>query len=206
MKKYIITATCDPYNARFHYHNQRVLKMNMTTPTKWVMDDDYERGYTLEEAMTILDGYANQLSDNVSYIDDEWLQQMVAEAKEYDDIDLDTSWYKGAGWYADENLVYQRGDMSLSYDSMTYCIEEMDDYFSQYNPDRITSAEAIDFVTNYHNNLLAEDPDEVDEEELEEAIKVLQGSTHFNAEALVSYNNSYLKELWGYLYDRKILA
>ena len=132
MKKYIITASCNPYNAKSHYNGQRVLKMDMTTPVKGVVDDFYGDGLSLEEAMDILDGYANQLSDDVSYIDDEWLAQMVAEAKEYDEVDLDTSWYKGAGWYANEYQVYQRGDMYLRDDVMDYAIEEMDDYKEAY--------------------------------------------------------------------------
>lgn len=132
MTKYIITAACNPYNARTHYNGQRVLKMDMTTPVKWVMEDGYGDGLSLEKAMDVLDGYANQLSDDVSYIDDEWLAQMVAEAKEYDGVDLDTSWYKGAGWYANEYQVYKRGDMYLRDDVMDYAIEEMDDYKNEY--------------------------------------------------------------------------
>lgn len=122
MKKYMITAQCDPYNSRWHYRNERVLADDMGTPTKWVMQDDL----SLEDAMDILDTYADQLSDDVSYINDEWLAQMVAEAKEYDEVDLDTSWYKGAGWYSNEYLVYQRGDESLRDDVMLYWIEEME--------------------------------------------------------------------------------
>lgn len=132
MKKYIITAACNPYHARTHYNGERVLKMNMTTPVKWVMEDAYGDGLTLEQAQDILDSYANQLSDDVSYIDDEWLKQMVAEAKEYDDVDLDTSWYKGEGWYANEHQVYKRGDMYLRDDVMDYAIEEMEDYKDAY--------------------------------------------------------------------------
>lgn len=129
MKKYIITGSCDPYNARFHFNgsNNQPLRYDMTTPVEWVVDDDYGRGYTLEEAYNILDGYANQMSDDVSYCDDEWIKQMVDEAKEYDDIDLDTSWYKGAGWYCGETLVYQHGDEYLRDDSMNYSIVAMDE-------------------------------------------------------------------------------
>lgn len=126
MKKYMITAACNPYNARTHYNGQRVLRYDMTTPINWVMEDSDGDGLTLEEAQDILDSYANQLSDDTSYIDDEWLAQMVAEAKEYDEVDLDTSWYKGAGWYCNEHLVYQRGEESLRDDVMLYWIEEME--------------------------------------------------------------------------------
>lgn len=135
MKKYIITASCNPFNARTHYNGQRVLRYDMTTPIKWVMEDAYGDGLTLEQAQDILDSYANQLSDDTSYIDDEWLAQMVAEAKEYDEVDLDTLWYKGAGWYCNEHLVYQRGDMYLRDDVMDYAIEEMDDYKEAYADD-----------------------------------------------------------------------
>lgn len=135
MTKYIITAVCNPYNARTHYNGQRVLRYDMTTPIKWVMEDAYGDGLTLEQAQDILDSYANQLSDDTSYIDDEWLAQMVAEAKEYDEVDLDTSWYMGEGWYMGEYQVYKRGDMYLRDDVMDYAIEEMDDYKEAYGDD-----------------------------------------------------------------------
>ena len=135
MKKYIITAACNPYNARTHYHGQRVLKMNMATPVKWVMDDFYGQGLSLEEAMDILDSWANQLNDDTSYMDDDYVQQLAAEILEDTGEVLDTTWYKGAGWYANNTLVYKRGDMNLEDDVMYYAIEEIDDYADEYAND-----------------------------------------------------------------------
>lgn len=132
MKKYIITAACNPYNARTHYNGERVLRYDMTTPIKWVIDDFYGEGLSLEEAMDILDSFAHQLGDDVRWMDDYNLAEDVRFFKEEENIDLDTSWYKGEGWYRDEYQVYKRGDMCLRDDVMDYAIEEMDDYKEEY--------------------------------------------------------------------------
>ena len=41
MKKYIIVAMCDPYNAIKHYHGEKVLKRDGATPIHWVFKDEY---------------------------------------------------------------------------------------------------------------------------------------------------------------------
>lgn len=115
MKKYQINAICDPYNAQRHYHGQRVVRYNCATPVEWVM----EEGITLEEAHDILDTYANDLGDDYTWNDDEWIKELQEEG-------IDTSWYKGEGIYTDGVLVYQHGDMSLTDDVMLYRIEEME--------------------------------------------------------------------------------
>ena len=129
MEKYIITGVCDPYNARFHFneYNNKALKYDGATPVKWVVDDNYGEGYSLEEAFDILDSYANQLADNTTYVDDEGIAEMISLAKQYDDVDLDTSWYVGAGWYEDTTLVYRHGDESLRDDVMLYWIENINE-------------------------------------------------------------------------------
>lgn len=127
-RKYIITASCDPYNARFHYNDQRVLAHNGPTPIKWVDDDNYGDGYSFEEAMDILDRYANNLNDNTSFIDDDYIAQLRNEVSEDYGEELDASWYKGEGWYEDQTLIYKRGDESLRDDTMTYCIEDIEDH------------------------------------------------------------------------------
>ena len=37
--------------------------------------------------------------EDLKYIDDEWVAELVEEARLYDNVELDTSWYTGAGWY-----------------------------------------------------------------------------------------------------------
>ena len=37
--------------------------------------------------------------EEYKYIDDDWVAELVREARLYDGVELDTSWYKGAGWY-----------------------------------------------------------------------------------------------------------
>lgn len=35
----------------------------------------------------------------LTYIDDVWVAELIAEAKIHDGIDIDASWYIGEGWY-----------------------------------------------------------------------------------------------------------
>jgi hypothetical protein len=37
--------------------------------------------------------------EDLKYIDDDWVAELVREALLYDGVEIDTSWYKGAGWY-----------------------------------------------------------------------------------------------------------
>jgi hypothetical protein len=39
--------------------------------------------------------------EDLKYIDDDWVAELVEEARLYDGIEVDISWYKGAGWYDD---------------------------------------------------------------------------------------------------------
>ena len=122
-KLYRIVASCDPYNARFHYRDQEVIRYDMATPIEWVHDDNYGYGYTLEEAFDILDGYACDLGDNVCYEDDASIEDLRAQFLEDTGEELDTSWFKGSGWYEDNCQVYAHGDMFLRDDTMTYSVE-----------------------------------------------------------------------------------
>lgn len=37
--------------------------------------------------------------EDLKYIDDDWVAELVEDALLYDGVDIDTSWYNGAGWY-----------------------------------------------------------------------------------------------------------
>lgn len=37
--------------------------------------------------------------EDLKYIDDDWVAELVEEALLYDGIEIDTSWYTGPGWY-----------------------------------------------------------------------------------------------------------
>lgn len=37
--------------------------------------------------------------EDLEYIDDDWVAELVEEARLYDGVEIDTLWYKGAGWY-----------------------------------------------------------------------------------------------------------
>lgn len=126
-KKYRIVGSCNPYHARFHYNGyNEVLRYDGMTPVEWVVDDDYGYGFTLEEAMNKLDSYADNINDDTLYIDNAWLREMIEEVVAEETSISDTSWYKGAGWYKNNVLVYQHGDMSLRDDVMLYSITEIE--------------------------------------------------------------------------------
>lgn len=39
--------------------------------------------------------------EDLKYIDDEWVAELVRDALLYDGVKIDTYWYKGEGWYDD---------------------------------------------------------------------------------------------------------
>ena len=127
--KKMIVASCNPYNARTHYNGERVLEYDMTTPVKWVINDDYGFGLTDEEAHKVMESYANAY-DNAEYFDEASLEEYVAMVKdnyEYENDapyegDVDTSWFKGAGYYENEYPIYLVGDDYYREDVMTYSI------------------------------------------------------------------------------------
>lgn len=125
MTRYWIIAKCDPHNARFHFNecNNKPIRYDGATCVEWVVDDNYEDGYTIEEAYDILDRYADQLNDDTCYYDDDLVEQMRVEYREYEGAELDISWYVGAGWYENQYQVYKHGDESLRDDVMLYSIE-----------------------------------------------------------------------------------
>lgn len=131
-KKMMVTAYCNPYHARFHHYQQRVLKYDGTTPVKWVMDDDYGCGISRDKALCILERYASE--DGFEYFDEQSLEAWVEdfkEAYEYENEepyegDVDTSWYEGRGYYDSESLtcMYLCGQDYYRHDTMSYSIEE----------------------------------------------------------------------------------
>jgi hypothetical protein len=123
--KKMVVAQCNPYNAKSHYNGQRVLDYDMTTPVKWVMDDDYGYGLSEEEALAKLEAYASE--DGYEYFDEESLAEYVKMVKEGFEVeDVDTSWYEGRGYYDMENMycAYSCGDHYYRHDTMFYSIED----------------------------------------------------------------------------------
>lgn len=126
--KKMVVAQCNPYNAKSHYNGQRVLDYDMTTPVKWVMDDDYGCGISLDRALALLERYASE--DGYDYYDEAQLAAWVQDFKEtyeYENDkpyegDVDTSWYKGRGYYDSGNnvCVYLCGDHYYRHDTMFY--------------------------------------------------------------------------------------
>lgn len=122
MKKFRIVASCDPYNARFHYHRQEVIRYNGLTPVEWVMVDNL----TEEEAIEELRTYAFQdfCRGDYSYEDDNSIEELKKVLEEEGCTDADFSWYKGAGFYTENIAVWLEGENSYRYDVMYYSIEE----------------------------------------------------------------------------------
>lgn len=133
MKTYRIIAICDPYNSRFHYNGQPVIKREGATPTHWVM----ESGLTSEEAHDKLWEYARMeinRHDSISWEDEEDIDYMVNQLSEDEEISIEEarksfSWFKGEGIYYTESRepMYLKGEQSYSYDTMTYMIEKEND-------------------------------------------------------------------------------
>lgn len=122
MKKFRVTAMCNPYNAKSHYHGEKIIRYDGITPVEWVMADDL----TKEEAINKLCSYAYEDFDRsgYSYEDDNSITDLRKQLEENDCEDIDLSWYKGPGYYTDGVAVWLEGDSSYSYDVMHYRIEE----------------------------------------------------------------------------------
>lgn len=128
-----IIATCDPHNARRHYHGEKVLEYEGITPVKWVV----EEYASLEEAKKALWNFALEdchNHDGMSHEFDENIKQDICDMAEDQDLDEEgtkelrecyASWYKGEGIYSNEfhEVVMMKGDVSYSFDTMGYCIE-----------------------------------------------------------------------------------
>ena len=131
--KKMIIASCNPYNARTHYNGERVLKYDMTTPVQWVINDGYGFGLTEEEAHKEMESYANAY-EGASYYDEtnlaEWVQEVKDIFADNDEEpledDLDTSWFKGAGYYENQYPIYLVGDDYYREDVMTYEIVDFE--------------------------------------------------------------------------------
>lgn len=124
MSMYMVTARCNPYDARFHYHGETVLEHDMTTPIKWVIDCGYGDGLSKHEALSLLEHFAADV-DYWSYYDDETIRDLITEMMEDEGVDNpDVDWYQGPGYYDDYNLQYLIGDECLRIDTLLYRIEE----------------------------------------------------------------------------------
>ena len=110
-KKYTITASCDPYNSRFHYHGEPIVDYDGRTPVEWVMEDDL----TEQEAFRALEKIASRIQTWTFY-NAEVIQEFFGdEAPE---------WYKGEGYYEDEVPTYLIGEDSFRHDVLYYQICE----------------------------------------------------------------------------------
>ncbi len=55
-----IGALTDPHHSHLHYHGGEVLRYDGATPVEWVHDDNNGNGYTRQEAMALLAGWARE--------------------------------------------------------------------------------------------------------------------------------------------------
>ena len=120
---YLIYAICDPYNAKSHHHGEEVLKSDGATPVKWVYDNNFGHLYTREEAHKELHKLAAEKLINTA-IRWESKEEIEAFIKSEELEGEDASWFKGAGWYENTEVVFLDNSDSLSYDTMTWGIGE----------------------------------------------------------------------------------
>lgn len=136
-KNYMITASCNPYHARFHYHGQKVLKRDGATPVEWVADDNFSEGFSEDEALERLWEMAfaeTERYGNLCHEDDASFEEWVSFLMEDQELTRAEavnvlSWYKGEGIYYSETNepMMLKGKDSYSYDTMTYRIELLND-------------------------------------------------------------------------------
>ena len=125
-----IIAHCDPYNSKFHYNGQKVLKWDGTTPIEWVV----EEYASIEEArealwkMCLKDAGRNP---NWAIEDDDLIAAEKEELLEYEedlteeDMPGMFSWYEGEGVYYNNGNgpVMLKGGEAYSNDPMTYRVD-----------------------------------------------------------------------------------
>lgn len=126
----MIVAKCDPYNARHHWHGERVLKYDGPTPVEWVK----EMFDTEEEAKDQLYAWCLEECDDFRNWGDE--QEVIDECRSWlDDGEtepvrniLNAVAEEGYGIYDQTNCnqILETGGWSYSYDTMTYTIESSD--------------------------------------------------------------------------------
>ena len=126
---YLIYASCDAYNAKKHYHNERVLERDGATPVKWVHSDNYGKFFTKTEALKELEKYAREIAaqhDDVMWVDAEDAKEIEAQVCKDHDKKYKASWYKGEGVYTtcEPEEIYLVGGRCIAYDTMTWGIEE----------------------------------------------------------------------------------
>ncbi len=124
-----IIASCNPYNAKFHYNGQEVVKYDGHTPVQWVMGN-YD---SIEEAKEALWGFAMEdcnSHDDLSHEYEEGIEEDIRYFTEEGEDEEETrkwyaSWYKGEGIYSNDTheAMMLKGDSSYSYDIMSYWIE-----------------------------------------------------------------------------------
>lgn len=132
-KKYAIIQRVDPYNAKFHYHGQKVVERDGFTPVAWIVDEIESKDEALAKLRTI----AETCSDSHCHFDDDDVREIVDEAiagvvfdddeEKADAIEKAAGWYKGPGVYEDRSvLVLADGGESFSHDVSFYSIEEIE--------------------------------------------------------------------------------
>ena len=129
-KNYIIVEKCDAYNAQVHFERgAKVLKREGATPVKWVHDDNFGHFYTLCEAQKVLlsyaRGYYKEHGAAREYTSIEEIE------KEYQELGIATcdaeKWFKGAGFYENEEPLFLYNATCYNEDVLTYSIEEVEE-------------------------------------------------------------------------------
>ena len=105
-KTYRIIAKCDPYNARKHYHGEKVLKRDGATPVAWLFNN--HEHLTLKEANQVTKDIASQGAGRKSSY---WGTAVLYLGRYAPGADCGTN---------------SDGTRFLHDDSMTYAVEEED--------------------------------------------------------------------------------
>lgn len=132
--KHRIVVSCDPYNARKHYNGQKVLQYDMTTPVKWVMEEDIPSLDEAKEKLMRLAKTGNPYENGGwTYEDQESVKEYRKEMLELHGDEMTdeeketlTNWFAGPGIYENQSPVLLEGETSFHDDTMTYMIEAIE--------------------------------------------------------------------------------
>lgn len=132
-----IIASCNPYNAKTHYHGEKVVQYDGATPVQWIIGE-YASADKAKDTLWKMALEECNRHDDLSHEDSEGIEYDIAAISE--DRDLDEAgvqelrnwyadWFKGEGVYYNDSHepMMLKGDTFYSYDVMSYGIEEIED-------------------------------------------------------------------------------
>ena len=124
MERIVITAQCDPYNAKNHWYGQEVLKYDGATPVKWIIGEYDSESQARRQLYT----FAKNEPGFAEYDYDDALAY-IRELERLEDIQFYANKFmeNGEGIYVDGMYEFilpnDYSGNSYTYDTITYRVE-----------------------------------------------------------------------------------